>query len=157
MLKKLRNVRGKTTVGRMRTYTNGTIKINAPIMNTSEKRDAIFKPKTFTKVLVPTVQSASASKISFVVVPPKRNRAATQPVANGSGSKGFPNTLQEPRIPRNPRGRATHTWLRNKNFFMRGASEYVIEKKAIRDIKKPKRIWTVMERSNAIAYKKNES
>jgi hypothetical protein len=40
---------------------------------------------------------------------------------------------------------------------MRGASEYVIEKKAMREIKKLKRIWTVKERRSAAIYKKNES
>jgi len=78
-------------------------------MKTSEKNAAIFTPKTFTRVLVPTARSASASKISFVAVPPKRNRAATHPIASGSGSKGFPKTLQEPTIPKKPRGRATQS------------------------------------------------
>ena len=78
-------------------------------MKIREKNAAVFTPKTLTMVLVPTVRSASASKISFVAVPPKRNRAATHPIANGSGSKGFPKTLQEPIIPKKPRGRATHS------------------------------------------------
>ncbi len=118
-------------------------------MNTREKREAIFKPKTFTNVFVPTVLSASASKMSFVVVPPKRNRAATHPIDKGSGSKGSPNTLQEARMAKKPLGSATHNWLRNRNFFIRGASEYVMEKKAIRAIKMVKIEWTARERRNA--------
>ena len=78
-------------------------------MNTREKNVAVFTPNTLTIVLVPTARSASASKISFVAVPPKRKRAATHPMANGSGSKGFPKTLQEPIIPKKPRGSATHS------------------------------------------------
>ena len=78
-------------------------------MNTREKNVAVFTPKTLTMVLVPTVRSASASKISFVAVPPKRNRAAMHPIASGSGSKGFPKTLQDPIIPKKPRGSATHS------------------------------------------------
>jgi len=90
-------------------YTNGRINPNAPTIKKSEKNAAVFCPKTFTKVFVPTVRSASASKMSFVAVPPKRNRAAIHPIASGRGSNGFPKTLQEPMKPKNPRGRATHS------------------------------------------------
>ena len=87
----------------------GSSKQNALTIKIREKIEAIFKPNTFTKVFVPTTLSASASRISFVVVPPKRKRAATLPIAIGRGSNGFPKTLQEPMIAKKPRGRATQT------------------------------------------------
>jgi hypothetical protein len=40
---------------------------------------------------------------------------------------------------------------------MRGGSEYVIEKNAMRKIKKLKRIFTVRERRSVIEYKKKET
>ena len=126
-------------------------------MKIRENIEANFKPNTFTKVLVPTDLSASASRISFVVVPPKRKRAATQAIARGSGSNGFPKTLHDPMMPKKPRGRATQTWLRNKNFFMRGRIEYVIENIAMMHTKRQKSICTVNDSKRAIEYKKKDS
>jgi hypothetical protein len=75
----------------------------------------------------------------------------------GSDSNGFPNTLQELRIAKKPRGIATHSWLKNKNFFIRGVREYVTENKVIRRIKTKNTIWTVRARRNAPVYNKKES
>ena len=126
-------------------------------MKIREIIEAIFKPYTFTKVFVPTILSASASRISFVVVPPKRKRVATQAIVRGSDSNGFPKTLHEPMMPKKPRGRATHTWLRNKNFFTRGRIEYVIENNTMMHTNKQKMICTVSDRKRANVYKRKDS
>ena len=76
-------------------------------MNRRENKDAKRNPYIFTKVLVPTALSASASRISFVVVPPKRKSVAMHAIARGSGSKGLLKTLQDAMIPKKPRGSAT--------------------------------------------------
>jgi len=132
------------------------IRIKALPMKKREKNAAFLTPNILTNVFVPTFLSASASRISFVVVPPTRNKAAIDPIARGRCWKGSAKALQEPRIARKPRGSATQSWLTNKYFFMRGEREYVIEKAAIRNTNILNKRLIVSEKTSAIIYITND-
>ena len=116
----------------MLSIINGMIKLKALPIKRREINEAFLSPRTLTRVFIPVFLSASASVMSFVDVPPKRNNAEMHPIAIGKFWNGFAKTLHDARIPRNPLGIATHNWLMKRSFFIRGGSEYVIEKNAMK-------------------------
>lgn len=59
------------------------IKAKALLIKRREMNDVFFKPNTLMRVFVPVFLSASASSMSFVAVPPKRNKAEMHPIAIG--------------------------------------------------------------------------
>jgi len=61
----------------------GMIKAKALLIKRREMNAVFFIPKAFTRVFVPVFLSASASSMSFVAVPPKRNNAEIHPIASG--------------------------------------------------------------------------
>ncbi len=151
-MKKLRitrKVSGKRYSSIIFNKINGIINKKALLINKKETIAVFFIPRTFTKVFVPALLSAFASRMSFVEVPPNKNIAAIHPIDRGKLWKGSPNTLHDPKIPRNPLGIATHTWFKNRNFFILGGKEYVIEKNAISRINKLKVLFIVIDNSTA--------
>ena len=62
---------------------NGIIKAKALLIKRREMNAVFFIPRAFTRVFVPVFLSASASSMSFVAVPPKRNNAEIHPIASG--------------------------------------------------------------------------
>ena len=132
---------------------NGIINKKALLIKIKENKAVFLSPKILINVFVPAFVSAVASSISFVEVPPNKNIAAMHPIDSGKFCKGFPNTLHDPKIPRNPLGIATQTWFRNRYFFIRGGKEYVIEKPAMSKINRLKVLLIVND--NKIANKNN--
>ena len=61
----------------------GMIKAKALLIKRREMNAVFFIPKAFTRVFVPVFLSASASSMSFVAAPPKRNNAEIHPIASG--------------------------------------------------------------------------
>ncbi len=128
---------------------NGTIMAKALPIKRREMNEAFLSPRTLTRVFVPDCLSASTSSTSFVAVPPKRKSAEMVPIASGRFWNGFAKTLHDASTPRSPLGIATHSWLMKRNFFIRGGSEYVIEKNAMKRTSKLN--VTLMASDNNIA------
>ena len=67
----------------MLSIINGMIKAKALPIKRREMNEVFLSPRTLTRVFVPACLSASASSMSFVAVPPKRNNAEMHPIAIG--------------------------------------------------------------------------
>gem|GEM_PF-6728374 len=141
--------------GNTPTTTNGITAANAATMNTEDTTAVFRTPNTLHNVWVPTIESAAASNTSFVAVPPNKNTEAIAPIAKGRLWNGSANTLHDARIPRRPRGTATHNWLMTKNRFILGHKEYVTENKVMPPTKHTKTKLTRHAQASATRYNRN--